>query len=438
MFFAHNRRKKVLYLHVVFLTGTYHPHGSAVSNCVRNVALELTRNHKVTIVCEKSMISQETVEIIDGQYIKRFMTNEAILRGMLESRRVGGAAGYVGELNKIIYNAHRLLIAVKLILSRVTVRRDLVCAFQAELNMIEDRIDMIVPASLPFESVIAAARYKSETASNALIVPLLFDQFADNDLLHRLPANKTLKRSKHIDVERNALVQTDMILAMHTLKSHFSKEHSALRHIQYVEHPLITKISSSPRVDDEGMKIAYVGSLNKNYVTPGYLLRLFEACNIDGARMHFYIRGNCSDIVNKFCGRLTTKMVNHGSVDKQTANQVMCESHVLINIAEQSGRQVSSKIFEYMACGKPIIHFYSVDSDVNLKILARYPLALCLKQDEAIFQRNVVYFEEFCNKHYNMFVPFEEVEKIFWDAVPKYTADLMEKLLSCNKVSASE
>lgn len=43
---------------------------------------------------------------------------------------------------------------------------------------------------------------------------------------------------------------------------------------------------------------------------------------------------------------------------------------------------MSSKIFSYMATGKPIVHIYYAEDDVNVGYLKRYPLALCLRAQE--------------------------------------------------------
>jgi len=51
----------------------------------------------------------------------------------------------------------------------------------------------------------------------------------------------------------------------------------------------------------------------------------------------------------------------------------------LIAVGNNDCNQVPSKIFEYMSFGKPIVYFYS-DDDVNVKILKKYPIALCLRR----------------------------------------------------------
>ena len=40
---------------------------------------------------------------------------------------------------------------------------------------------------------------------------------------------------------------------------------------------------------------------------------------------------------------------------------------------------MSSKIFDYMSFGKPIIHFYFNDNDVNVPWLKHYNNAFCIK-----------------------------------------------------------
>ena len=60
----------------------------------------------------------------------------------------------------------------------------------------------------------------------------------------------------------------------------------------------------------------------------------------------------------------------------------------LLSIGEIPGKQLSSKIFGYMASGKPIVHIYHSDNDANLPYLAGYPLALTLKDDEAALSGN--------------------------------------------------
>lgn len=57
-------------------------------------------------------------------------------------------------------------------------------------------------------------------------------------------------------------------------------------------------------------------------------------------------------------------------------------SDILLNLAHLQGKQISSKIFEYMSYGKPILHILYKDEDVNLRYLENYSLSLLLRADD--------------------------------------------------------
>ena len=59
----------------------------------------------------------------------------------------------------------------------------------------------------------------------------------------------------------------------------------------------------------------------------------------------------------------------------------MLEADVLINIGSSVDTMVPSKIFEYMATGKPIISFFRHDTEPSIHYLGHYPLTLLIKED---------------------------------------------------------
>lgn len=78
-------------------------------------------------------------------------------------------------------------------------------------------------------------------------------------------------------------------------------------------------------------------------------------------------------------------VMRKGWVSGDDLERAWSDADCLLSIAEKRGRQMSSKIFSYMATGKPIVHVYYAEDDVNVEYLKRYPLALCLRvQDDAL------------------------------------------------------
>jgi len=414
-------------VHIVFIVGSYHPNYSAVGRCVGNVADVLGKTHKITVICEKSCSSQIDKEIYNNQKILRVITEDKLKREILQNNKQN-AKGISKKFASLRLNLHKFIQAAKIVFSNVSIKKELVDLYVARLLSINEKIDVIIPASMPFESVVAAYQYKKNFDSGVMMIPYLFDQFTNSQTLHRLVINKILKRKKHIEFENKILVNSNFILAMHSLKKYYTKELPQISNIIYVEHPLVKQIDNYVHTFSDTINISYIGGFYKNYVEPEYLLKLFKNTKIN-AKLNLYIIGNCNDVINKFINKYPNKIINHGSVDKNMTNKKLKESDILINVAEKKGIQMSSKIFEYISHGKPIVHFYIFDHDVNLKILKNYPLSLCLKQNQSTLEYNIKKFEWFCTENRNKKVSSEEVLKLFPDAIPEYTADLIEKLV---------
>ncbi|RIX45868.1 hypothetical protein D3P08_26675 [Paenibacillus nanensis] len=417
-------------MHIVFIVGSYYPYYSAVSKCVGNVAEVLSRTHKVTVICEKNYMHQEEEENYKNLKILRVASKEKQTREILLNK-ASGFKGIKRVCLRAAFDAYKLLQVTRfLFLSRVSIKTELVNLYTKKLEEIEGQIDLIIPASMPFESLVAADKYKNTVKKDVKIVPYLFDQFVDSRTLHRFALIKKIKRNKHKELENNILSNSHSIMAMHSFKKYFLNEYPQLHNINYVEHPLILENeNTSSSVKFERLKISYIGGLYKNYVEPNYVLELFKQGQFESVELHFYIIGNCNRIVDKYSSENANWIVNHGGVDKKRAEIALRESDFLISIAENNGIQMSSKIFEYMSFGKPIIHFYTVSNDVNLKILEKYPLALCLKQDQSKTGSNIIKLKRFLEESYNKIVLFDEVVRIFPDATPEYTAELVETIL---------
>lgn len=414
-------------MHIVFIVGSYYPNYSAVGKCVGNVADYISKSHKVTVICQRNISDEENECRYNNQRLIRVITRDKTIRNKLDIKAREDNCK-IKKIYSNLLNLYKLAILIKTVLSKCSINKDLVSKYVQALKHIKEPIDVIVTASMPFESVLSAVKYKESYDNNVKVVPYLFDQFVDSDTLHRFSLNKNIKRKWHLELEKKALKNTDLILAMYSLKTHFRSDLPGVKNIKYIEHPLIINSRTTESVNKNGIKISYIGGLYKNYVTPEYLLKLFSKTNIEQAVLNFFIIGNCTEIVEDYAKKMPQAIINHGSVDKQTASNQISDSNILISIAEVKGIQMSSKIFEYMSYGKPIIHFYSVDNDVNLKILKKYPLALCLKQDNSVLYENITAFESFCKKNYDTIIPFEDVENLYLDASPKFTASLLENI----------
>lgn len=416
-------------MHIVFIVGSYYPYYSAGGKCAGNIADEMSKSHRITVICVKNFPDQLGEEEHNRQKIIRVWTKEKKNRFYLENRAKDPQSirAYVYRFLLKLYKYSR---ALAIVFSRDSLEKELVQNYTQALYRIDEPIDVIIPLCLPFEGIAAAIQFKENQTRQLKVIPYLFDQFAENNRLHRMKLNKVIKKKKHVLLERENYEKADYILAMHSLIEHFSTDLPEIKNITYLEHPLLVKPSINESANDNNsIKIAYVGGLVKNYVEPNYLLELYKGAS-SNSTLHFYIFGNCASVVDKYSRVMPTKIINHGSVDKETANREISNSDILISIAEKKGLQKSSKIFDYISCGKPIVHLYSVVNDVNLNVLRKYPNVLCIMQDKELMSQNVLAFNKFCEVNRNIVIPFSEVSTLFQDATPGYTVIIIEDIIN--------
>ena len=147
-------------------------------------------------------------------------------------------------------------------------------------------------------------------------------------------------------------------------------------------------------------------------------------------RLHMYVRGNCDGIIDKFVIANPQQLINHGSVNVEIAQSAILEANVLVSIGNSDVSQTPSKIYEYIASGKPIIHFYQKEEDPVVQILASYPMACCIQQLEEDYENSISKALKFIDIY--KFAPrieFEEIKKHYFDATPDYTARIFQMII---------
>jgi len=420
--------------HIVFLVGSYYPYFSAVGTCCFNIAEEIVKENKVTVVCMKSRIGQLEQEEFHGQTIIRVSHRWWDTRLKLDEN-IKKSSSIIKKLYILLLNIVRAKEYLQIVFSRMSLNKGWIRSYQRALENITDQIDVIIPLCFPMEAVIAGINYKKKVNETKLI-PYLFDQFVERKELHKLRILMSLKMDYHLDIEKDMIDFSDKLLVIHSLQKHFKTYFpKAIKKIQFVEHPLLKLIYlQSPKEQKkgylEGCILVFTGALLKGYVMPDYMLNLLLSVN---AKMNFtlnlYIGGNCENTIEKYQRLIPDTIINHGYVDKKTAVEAITSSNILISIAEIKGIQVSSKIFEYMSTGKPIVHFYTADNDINVRILKDYPLCLCIKQDDSLINGNAEKFIKFCHENKGKTLNFREVERIYYHATPKFIAEQMMEII---------
>lgn len=421
--------------HIIFIVDGYYPNYSANGICVKKVTDILKVTHNVTVICIKNQKGLPDIEEHDSINIVRIETGEFRARNYVNSILKKSKSKFKRALVIPLLRAVQVRRYLNTIISKENIINSFVKGYIKALKEVNGPIDLIVPVCFPFESIVAALEYKTLYYNSVKIVPCLFDKFSASEGLHRTEWNKKLKMQRHLILEKDMLEKSDSILATDDWEGHFKYYFSNyINDIEFIDIPALCPIERNSLIhyDDNEVHFAYTGSLDYRVRPAEYALKLLSSCITDKPEyiLHMYVWGNCESIINRFVESKPKQIINHGSVSVETAHSALANADVLLSIGNTDITQKPSKIYEYMACGKPIIHLYHDENDPIIKILNKYGRACCLEQSETNIESNRVELIRFVEKYKGMpIITFAEVKNKFLGATPEYTVQILKSLV---------
>ncbi len=406
-------------MRVVILVGNYLPRCSAVGNCMRNIAECLVVDHEVTVVCFRQNDSQPSSEVIDAQRIVRVATYAMKLRYRSDARIAAGSA--VAKMGRLFTQIAR---HVRLIVRKNALEEGLVRAYLAALEDLGFTPDLLVPTCMPYEAIEASVRYKI-THPNVKLVPYLFDQFAASATLYAKESVRSKKEKANLALERKMLKHSDAVLNI-TWESHVARYHEDYQEkLRHVEHPLLVRPKTRSKHTSEAHNgssvLVYAGAFAPGIRDPEYALRVISKAIETGSvlsRADFYVP-NKSSAEHWFDGYLDDgDVMLLDAVPSERIPDIYGNASWLLSVGNRDARQKVSKIYEYMAYGKPIVHIASARGDDVSRELSSYPLALCLCEGDPV-EESASRLVEFLSRTKGAELSFERVSKLFVDELPE-------------------
>ena len=403
-------------LRIVFVLGSYLPKCSAVGNCVKNLVDVLENEHQVTVICQARSSSEVALERFSNHEIVRVYTPLQNLRADIEGSPEG-------EVRSMRLFSVRLARVINIALPVGSIDSSLVRAYREALDSLPHCPDLLVPTCLPFEACVACARY-AEGKSDVRLVPYLFDQFADSKTINRPAFMANIKRGANLRLEKEVFSRSNRVLQItwgDHIQAHFPDIAEKFVH---VEHPLLVRptITSQTEVSENTV---YAGALDATVRNPAFSLEVLSNVLSGGefGPANFYVP-NHEKFVGFFEEAQSDAIRLLPSIPPDEVRAELAKATWLLSIGNATGDQKVSKIYEYMAFGKPIIHFYSKKDDETASELSRYPIACCLYEDDGI---------EACSRKLRIFltstrgatVPFSKVAELFPEELPSCVTDTL-------------
>lgn len=296
-----------------------------------------------------------------------------------------------------------------------------------------EKFDIVVAQCYPQESVITGTLLKKYGQIDRLVV-LFWDNIYGKLPRRIIPQNFALKRQRRLEgwIAKYAdkLVTPSAVKSFHDT---FGDVAAALGKRVYLDHPSVIRPSTTPLslkkdfIKSDKINLLYSGRCySVNHLA--YCISLLNKCHLsENMNLIFLCKGisetEFAKITNGFKGSATLS----GWIPVDDLLALYKEVDCFMSFGGNP-TQVTSKVYEYMSNGKPILHFYEFDNDVNVSLFARYLYFKPIDVKRPV-EDTIPSVEDFFASCLGRKIDFEEVEKLFPTATASAYIELIDKIL---------
>lgn len=270
------------------------------------------------------------------------------------------------------------------------------------------KYDYIITVSHPFSSHLIGQRIKKLSPKIKWLVDI-GDPFS---FAVEMPLNNfRLYRKLNYLSEKAVFKQADSIVVTNKRTAEryielFGQENISKIHVigPLVEIDPIDDMHLNCSAKQSGeISIMFAGNLINPVRRPGVFLSwaidLLDAWKGQNQKLHFDLFGDSLADLQKYLpeNKMFEGIRIHGRIPKAEIPSAMRQADILVNCGNITDYQLPSKIYEYMATGKPIINFVLNPKDTSLPAMKDYPSVLNVISGETDIH-SVVQFIESCNQ----------------------------------------
>lgn len=378
---------------VILLTDYYLPHNNANGLCIHRLGIAMQKmGYEVHVVAYLQKNLKEE-EIMDGIYVHRvrpqffYYMREYYYKN--PNRISGKLCWTLALLSRRIKKI--LLMPWYPLVSPVTVRR--YCRKVQQVSEVY-QIKNIVAGYNPFESAVASVWLKKRGGYHVIVY------FMDTFTVTANAKNSKIIYNRGRAWEKRIYRLADGIANFPTYREHFSSElyRDYQDKMMYAGVPVdfdeLAGMQTEGDYFESGeQNLLYTGGLSMGDRDPVYLLDLLDKSKLQNVRLHFFSRGDAEEYLAEWQEK-HTGVTAHGQVPYEELLRARSSADIMVNIGSRRETILPSRLFEYIASGKPIIHIAYRKDDPCIPYLLKYPDALILYADEAE-NKNVLSFTEF-------------------------------------------
>ena len=343
---------------ILIISNFIPPEHSATGRIAYSIAKELGKRNYVHLLC---LSSNEIVPDCDGIKANKLLTRYGRYKKRVQNAE--NKRGLSKIFAKISYKLYYKYAKRKGLEDSKSHLRFLIK--QAKAYIRQHNIDTLITVSNPFDLQLVGHSVRKKCPQIKWF-PYLMDSNRHN-------ISYNAKRDK----EREILSLAEKLLIVPALcfDEDFCQDFN--EKLEVVDLPIIPTDKPIEASQGDGVKLLFAGMFYKDVRDPKPLLDLMIRLPENYSLELYY--GGCADIVKAYKNVLGARLSAQGFISPQELEEKMSSANLLVNIGNTVLNQVSSKAYDLIATGKPILNFYQNEKDISLGHLRCYPL--CYSMD---------------------------------------------------------
>lgn len=380
------------------------------------------------------------VQKLQECFLRRGINSDVLMQGEKEGFVISSEYGNVYSINEISFDFDQTKRdSINNLLRKYRLIKSWPCdvgeveKYITEIKRLDDMYsyDAIIGVCLP-----TATAYSAVQVPKGYVYEL--DSITNNPELSR--GIRKLLRYRLIKIENHIFSKANHIFYVkHNEQYYLHTRYNKYRNkMTVVDIPLLirnnkreSELESSSSKENNITEMIYAGGLFKEYRNPQYLLELLEKLSLShNFRCRFYSRGDCEDLIGQ-AAKKNKSIEQCGYVEREIIEQAIQKSDLLISLGNKlkgEDRSLPSKVIEYMASGRAILHIDSGETDTAVAYLKKYELALILNSLDPL-EYNIKQLQEFLIKTKEKVLEFDAVKSVFKMNTPDYTVDKMLEVI---------
>ena len=207
-----------------------------------------------------------------------------------------------------------------------------------------------------------------------------------HEMIDEKSKNSLIQKETEWFNQADHIFTTDVLLKEYAENSSYSKFMDKLTVLEFPTLEQADIIENCPvALMQKKINILFCGTIDDRYRSPKKTLQCLEQiwAKDDSIAIHF-VGINHSSLCKEYAEKYPGNVFIHQPIETQFVPALLTSADILLNIGNTFRLQVPSKIFEYFATGKPIIHQQVIDCCTCAQYIDKYPLAFSL--NDSVFE----------------------------------------------------